>query len=187
MRIGIDVDDTITNTYEYVVDEISKFYKVDKDELLSRNLTYDEFFNSEEFPNYSIFAEERYEKCISNVGVKKDAIKYISKLYEEGNEIVIITARHVGEYNNPYEITQNYLFKHNIPYDKIIVNAFDKGKVCEEENIDLFIDDSITNCLRVQEFNVDTLLFDAPFNRHFKDIRRVNNWEEVYNIINDSQ
>lgn len=183
MRIGIDVDDTITNSYDYIIDKVSEYYNMDKELLRNRNLTYDDFFNSEEFPNYSIYAEENYNKYISNVPIKEDAVIYLNKLYDEGNEIYVITARHVGEYNNPYQITQDYLFKHHIPYSKIIVGTFDKGKTCEEENIDLFIDDSVNNCTSAKKHNINVLLFDARFNKNNNDFKRVNNWKEIYDIV----
>ena len=187
MRIGIDVDDTITNTYDYLIPKIGEYYNVDSDNLLKRALSYDDFLNNDEFPNFSIYAGENYQKFIYEVPVKKGAVEYINRLKEEGNEIIIITARHAGEYDNPYEITQDYLLKHQIPFDKIIIGALDKGKVSEEENIDIFIDDSINNCLKVKNHGIETLLFDARFNRHNKDLRRVNSWKEVHEIIKNNQ
>ena len=68
--------------------------------------------------------------------------------------------------------------------DKIITNRMDKGQVCIEENIDIFIDDNISNCEKVSENGIEVLLFDAPFNRNCMKFKRVYDWKEVYNIIN---
>ena len=140
--------------------------------------------NIREFPNYSIFAEEKYKYIVGQVEIKDNAVNVINKLHDEGNEIIFITARHYGEYDDPYEITFKYLSKHGINFDKIITNRLDKGKVCKEENIDLFIDDSVSNCKMVSEEGIDVLLFDAQFNKNDDKFKRVYNWDEVYNIIN---
>ena len=40
MRIGIDIDDTITDSYEAIVEFISKCYELNYDELLNERLDY---------------------------------------------------------------------------------------------------------------------------------------------------
>lgn len=184
MRIGIDVDDTITNTYECLVEKIAEYYKVDGDELLDRALTYDVFNNSEEFPCFSNFVEKYFDVLAPNFPIKDDAKEYLDKIYAEGNEIIFITARHIGEYTDPYALTFNYLIKNTIPFDKIIVGSLDKGRTCLEENIDLFIDDSIGNCNKVKNCGINILLFNSRFNKK-SDLRRVYSWHEIYDLIHN--
>lgn len=184
MRIGIDVDDTIANSYENVIREVAAYYHKDFNELLERKMGYHDFFDNDEFPNYNTFVFERYKHIIDKSVIKENAVRVINKLHEEGNEIIIITARHYGEYDDPYAITLKYLSKHEIEFDKIIVNKMDKGQVCIDENIDLFIDDSVSNCRKVKEAGVNVLLFDAPFNQDNNEFKRVCDWKEVYDIVN---
>ena len=70
--------------------------------------------------------------------------------------------------------------KHKIPYDKLIVNAKEKAPICLEEKIDLFIDDSIHNCIEVANKNIPVLLFDASFNKKCTLFKRVFSWKEIY-------
>lgn len=184
MRIGIDVDDTITNSYKDIIKEISRYYHKDFNELLSRKMTYHDFFENDEFPNYNAFAFERYKHIVDKVEIKDNAVKIINKLHDDGNEIVIITARHYGEYDDPYTLTFNYLFNHQVKFDKIIVNKMDKAQVCVDEKIDLFIDDSVENCRKVKDVGIKVLLFDALFNQDNNEFKRVHDWEDVYDIIN---
>lgn len=183
MRLGIDIDDTITNTYECVIKEIADHYRIDYNELLNRNLKYTYFFDSDEFPKYDRFVVDKFSDISPKVPIKADALEFLSKLHDEGNEIIFITARHYGEYNDPYNITLNYLNKYNIPFDKIIVGALDKAKACIDEDIDLFVDDNISNCEKVIESGIDTLLFNARFNSE-SNLKRVYNWEDVYDLVN---
>lgn len=185
MRLGIDIDDTITNTYECLIEAVAKHYEIDSNELLNRNLGYDAFYdNEEEFPCFTSFAENNFCFLAPNYPLKKDALKYLNKLHDEGNEIVFITARHFGEYDNPYDMTYNYLIKNDVPFDNLIVGTLDKGRICMEENIDLFIDDSVNNCTKVKQTGVNTLLFDARYNKN-SDLRRVYDWQEVYDLIHN--
>lgn len=185
MRIGIDVDDTITNSYENIIKEIADYYHKDFCELLERKMSYTDFFDNEEFPNYNAFAFERYKYIVGKTSIKENAVNVINKLHNEGHKIIFITARHYGEYDDPYAITLKYLSKHGIEFDEIIVNKLDKGIACKNEDIDLFIDDSVSNCRKVQDAGIDVLLFDAPFNKDNTEFRRIYNWKEVYNIVNE--
>ena len=63
---------------------------------------------------------------------------------------------------------------------------FDKAKVCKNENIDLFIDDSIANCRKVNELGVETILFSSKGNLTDKtDLYRVDNWKDIYEKVKE--
>lgn len=75
-----------------------------------------------------------------------NAVEAINRLRKEG---IIITTRDSEFHDDLYLLSKNWLDKNNIEYDKLIVNAREKGTVCKNENIDLFIDDQLNNCLDV--------------------------------------
>ncbi len=177
MRIGIDIDDTITNTYEYIIKKISKIYNLNYKNLLSKKLNYNEL--KIKYPK--VFEKEIYEEEIKNVKIKENAKKIINKLYKN-NEIIIITARNKNECKLPYNLCYNYLTKNKIKFNELIVEAIDKGKICFENKIDLFIDDSINNCLNVSQYEIDTLIFDNVYNKNIK-IKRIRNWLEINKYI----
>lgn len=77
-------------------------------------------------------------------------------------------------------LSYNYLQKNGICFDKLYISGGTKKEFCEKENIDVFIDDSIRNCLCVKELGIDVLCFDPL---HDCDIYHVNNWDEVENYI----
>ena len=75
------------------------------------------------------------------------------------------------------------LNNNKINYDKLICD-FDKAKVCKIEKIDLFIDDSIANCSKVNELGIETIVFNSKSNIKDKtNLYRVDNWEEIYEKI----
>lgn len=185
MRIALDVDDTITDSYNLIFDLIGEFYKVDSDILKKNGTTYYDIMDDKlNFPNYEGFVRDNFENLLSKVQLKCNAKEVINKLYDEGHQIFFITARSSKEYSNPYMTTYNYLVNNEILFDRIFVNAENKGIICKEELIDIFIDDSVKNCTDTIKNGINTYIFDNSFNKKDTNFKRVYNWNEVYELIN---
>ena len=107
----------------------------------------------------------------------------IKKLQEEGNEIILITARDYEEFSSPYELTKQFLKDNNICYDKLYVGIKEKGRFCKENGIYVLVDDSITQCKSEKENNIPHLLLDNTFNRDIKELDRVYGWYDAYNAL----
>ena len=60
-------------------------------------------------------------------------------------------------YDIYYKIKSIEESKNNIEYDKLIVNAREKAPICEEEKIDLFIDDQLNNCIDILKTGISTI------------------------------
>lgn len=182
MRIGIDIDDTMTNTFDYLMPYIAEFFKIDINYLKNNNISYSNLpkeMKEEEFE----FAKKYYDNVIPKTPFKPKVGEYINKIKNLGNEIIIITARDKRLYTDEYKTTIKELKDNNINYDKLICD-FDKAKVCKNEKIDLFIDDSIENCNNVDKLGIKTLLFNSKNNiRVETKLIRVNSWEEIYEKI----
>ena len=104
-----------------------------------------------------------------------------------GNYIFVISARDNNLYTDAYKTTMKQLNKNNICCDKLIC-TFDKAKICVNEQIDLFIDDSIENCKKVSDMGIKTLLFNSKGNKNLNtDLNRVNSWKEIYEYILESR
>ena len=184
MRIGIDIDDTMTETSDYLRPYVAEFFNLDINYLEDNNISYSNL--PEELRSRSLeFAKTYYDKVIVDTPFKPEVSEYIDKIRELGHEIIVITARDKNMYTDEYKTTSQELEKHNIHYDKLICD-FDKATICKEEKIDLFIDDSIPNCTRVNEVGVEVLVFNSNINKHIKtNLHRVYNWKEVYDIVKD--
>lgn len=194
MKIGIDIDDTLSNSIEKWIFYADKYEKEfpnvikvkDKKTQLSNSHNW-----LEEIYKWNDEDKKRFFDIYSNtmlktVGVKEDAPKIIDKLLEEKHQIYIITSRYkICENSDAEKITKNWLDKNNIKYNKIFFNASNtKIKICQQEKIDLFIDDNYEVCKKMIEKNISTLLMESPYNNIKDDkIKRVNNWNEVYKEI----
>lgn len=182
MKIGIDIDDTMADTFDYMMPYIAEFFDVDIKYLKDKNISYSTL--PEKMRERKLeFAKKYCDKVVPNTPFKPKVAEYIDKIKALGHEIIVITARDKTLYTDEYKTTIEELKKNKINYDKLICD-FDKAKVCKEEKIDLFIDDSISNCNKVNELGIKTILFNSKSN--IKDrtkFYRVDNWEDIYEKI----
>lgn len=183
MKIGIDVDNTITNTLPI----LKAYCRVYNEEVIKRNLKMNEngctpsnLYNwtPEEI---KIFCNKYIEEIIMEAPIKENAQKVIEQIRNEGNEIHIITARSKPRFEDPYKTTQEFLDNNKFVYDKIVVNCPDKYKYCLENNIDLLIDDDPENIEPVSK-SIPVIVFEGIQNKECKgkNIIKVNTWEEAY-------
>lgn len=184
MKIGIDVDDTITDTFDYLMPYVAEFFGADYEELKSKRISYSNL-PLEWLPQEKEFGKKFFDKVVPHTPIKPFAVEVIKRLRAEGHEIYIITARDNSIYTDAYLTTSKQLKNSGIEYDRLIY-TFDKSKACREEKIDLFLDDSIANCMKAYESGVKVLLFNSPANARVETVLdRVNNWEEVYVKISE--
>lgn len=193
MIIGIDIDDTITDTYEVMINYSQKYIiDVLKKEPILRDGSCNEAYytrylygweNDEDFE----FLKEYYERIMNEVKPKTLAIEYLQKLHNQGHKIVLITARWDSEKFDIREVTKKWIQKNSIPYDKLIVNAENKLVAAKQENIDVFIDDTFKNCKILSDNGIRTYLMDSRMNRGFEDekITRVYSWPHLYMKLTD--
>ena len=182
MRIRIDIDDTMADTFDYLMPYIAEFYNIDIQYLKNNNISYSNL--PEDMKKRELeFAKQYYDRVIPNTPFKPDVAEYIDKIKDLGNEIIIITARNKTLYTDEYKTTIKELEKHNIHYDKLICD-FDKAKVCKNEKIDVFIDDSIANCSKVNALGIETIVFNSKSNINDEtNLCRIDNWKDIYNKV----
>ncbi len=185
MRIGIDIDNVITNTDEYLIEKAKLYnslnnisYRIKKNPTSLKDM-----FGWNE--NINIDFENKYLRLMNKeVGCKENVVEIFNKLKNDGHQIILITRRGKWHYLDCKEVTIEWLNNNDIIYDKLITDVDDKSIVCLEEKIDLFIDDDPTNCMMVAAKGIKTYVFDALFNKHIHSYERINNWNEFLKILN---
>lgn len=188
MRIGIDIDNVISNFNDELLKEYLKH---------DRKLRNTGIINGDVFIRYGMFdwtekeESEFYKNNIGRIAIKLKPIhratETIKKLKEDGNEIIIITGRNNGEYTNPYKLTEEWLAKYNIVYDKLILtNAYnkeEKANVCRENNIDIMIEDSTQTAVNIEKVGTKVLFMNTRYNKNNENFEKVSNWKEIYSKI----
>lgn len=183
MNIGIDIDDTITHTYETLLPMVAIKYGMNLKKLQLQKPSYAMLRNI--LPNFEKFASESLPAVAKIAPLRDGVIDVLTKLREQGHKIIFITARNRIEYQDPYRISSDFLKINGVPYDKLLVNIEDKAQQCIVEGIDLFIDDNNDNCRSVHKTGIETWQFGTIFTQKIKGIDRVNSWDEVYNRIQE--
>lgn len=191
MRIGIDIDDTIADTYEvafayaqkYTINELGRSGKIQN--ATSNHHTYLKNMHNWNHEEEMNFFDKYYGEMLQAIRPFTFAVNTIKQLKKEGNEIIIVTARWTKANFDVKDTTLKWLKDNNIPYDEIILNADDKAKVALEKKLDLFIDDSFKNCLDVVNSGIKTYMMNTRTNQGLQDerITRVFSWSDIYNRI----
>lgn len=187
MRIGIDIDDTITDTYnallpyaqKYTIDVLGRSGRVDT--LNAPNHMYTRSIHKWTEEEDQKFLDLYYEKVVREASIKPLAKEYLEKL-AKNNEIYLITARFAGRYADIEKLTLNWLKENDVPFKELIFNAQDKVSVAKKYNIDLFIDDSYSNCKALSENGIKTFIMDSKVNSRFniEEVTRVYSWPHAY-------
>ena len=188
MRIGIDIDNTITDTLPVLKQYCKKY----NDEVVKRNLP----MNEKGFATTNLydwteeeeggFCRKYLEEAVMKATIKQNADKIIRKLKEEGNTIYIITARLKHHFREPYKITEKFLRENGIVYDELMVGITNKKQCCIDKNIDIMLDDEPQNISTISQ-TIPVIVFEAIHNEECNgnNIIKVKNWNEAYEIIKE--
>lgn len=191
MKIGIDIDNVISNMDDTLIDEYLKHDKELRGTGIINHNPYNvrcgmfDWSKEEE----ETFYKENIERMAKNFRPLNGSKRIIDKLKSEGNDIYIISGRDNGEYTNPIEMTEQWLQKYEINYNKLILtNAYDKHAKtieCKRNKIDIMIEDNIATCQDLKENGIKVLLMNTKYNQGNKDLERVLSWDDIYEKISN--
>lgn len=166
MRIGIDIDDTIATTFEDILPHMLDYFHLKDDDLYYEKSGYYQHILGVTDLEFFKYTKEYYDQLIPEVGLKPDCREVLTRLKNKGYEIILITSRSKDTFQDPEGVTLSWLKKYEIPYDKLILSALNKKDICEQEKIDVFIDDSVRHCMDVSTLGIPVYLMDSVTNRH---------------------
>lgn len=189
MRIGIDIDGVLTDIEQWQIDVGGKFFsKYDKSVVNNEGYEISEVFDISDELDNEFWSEYLYE-YITKEPSRKFASEVIKKLKNDGNEIYIITARYLTDKNTEAgkrmrDIVVNWLKEQDIYYDEIVFSPEDKKENCEKYHIDIMIEDKVDNINKIST-TIPVICFHAGYNKNCKgkNIYRVYNWYDIYNLI----
>lgn len=164
MKIGIDIDDTITDTRSCV--------------FAYKKIAYPNR-NPREMLSNDLFCEfmTKYELDIhKNAKLKENVVENIQKLHNN-NEIIIITSRDIKSES----VTKEYLINNNIPFDQIYFSINEKGDLAQKLGLDFFVDDHNFICHQMSKVGI------KPIKMHREDEKseflEFTNWNDITNYI----
>lgn len=187
IKIGIDIDDTVLDTIDIIIKEslyydkeyvLNKGYKDESKYEFTERLYWDSNIKK------GFFEYFRKNKKYLEAYPKGDAVYYLNKLHNEGNEIYFISRRKKDENLDVLELTKNDLKKKGFKFTDCIINTSKKGNTCQELGIDLFIDDSVEQIEDVSLYNIKTILIDTWYNKDYKGLK-FSRYQDIYNYVRE--
>ncbi|MDD2620966.1 MAG: hypothetical protein PHC92_09900 [Syntrophomonadaceae bacterium] len=189
MKIGIDIDNTITHTTEMIMHYARIFGEEKK-----LNTTPDpRYYYLEDALGWdsatsNFFLDNYLSKIYKEMQPKEKAVEVIKQLKEE-HELFLITSRN-EQFPLVKEVTLEWLGQYDIAFDQLILNTtanmhhFSKLGVCQEHGVELMIEDHHELALELSQA-IPVILFDYPYNRHLEsgNIIRVSHWNEVIECL----
>ncbi len=179
MKIGIDIDDTLTNNsakyFEYFENHDNKDYFINNAlDILTGKL-------NSEYISKELFNLHRDETA--RLELADYAFEVVNRLAKKF-EIIIVTKRGFRGSNTEFdleEITRNYLKEKRIPYSKIYFKVKDKKEIIEKEKIDFMIDDSVS---LINSLGSKGILITSLANEGLECNNRFNSWLEIEDYLN---
>lgn len=177
-RILIDMDDTITNFLEEVINEYNKTYGTSHsiDEVT-------EWVIPSSF-EYGLFSVLELTNILTMITPKLDSIEYINKWIDEGYDVFI-----VSDCCNCYQS-----YRDKLKWLKTYIPKFDLSHFipCKEKYViqgDILIDDNLDNLNKWSLNNPygHDLLMTAQHNKQIQDERRINSFKEADDYIKTIQ
>lgn len=185
MRIGIDIDGTITDLHKEIIKYGMKYNekingKGIKDENAYRITEIFDWDNNEclKFKKYI------QREVLNIIKPREDVCQCLENLKSLGHDIYIITGRKKDEMKNTYKETWNWLKLNNIIFDKFLIEENNKGIACLKNKIDIYIDDSSKHLKRVFDAGIkEVYIFDNVYNQEDNHYKRLYSFSELCDKI----
>ena len=182
MRIAIDIDDTLTESFDYFQPCVAEYFGVSPEQLRKEEISYSNL--PQEWKDRELdFCRTYYDRLAAETPFKPDAAWGVAQLRQMGHNITILTARTTDFYTDPVATSARELANGGISYDSLVC-TLDKGTACREMGIHLLIDDMPHNCDAAASQGCKTLLFTGQGNRQLQTNHpRVASWQEIVNAV----
>ena len=179
MRIGVDIDGVIADSYTVWLQELNRHYgkniTVLKD--YEMHLVFDVPWD-----DMNDFFVRNTEKLLSMPKPVPGAKEGIESLIREGHEVIYVTARTPEE----EAVTMRWLAKYGIPYEHVLFTGFNsKVNLVKQWGMAAFVEDYLVNARAIAETGVAVLLYNASYNQGELPvgITRCHNWQQVLDEI----
>lgn len=178
MRIGVDIDGVISDSYPYWLQELNLHYGKNITVITDYDMHLVFDVPSDDMNNFFVGNVERLLMMPKPVSGAKEGIE---TLLREGHEVIYVTARTPEQ----KDITVRWLTMNGIPHEheRVLFSGF-KSKVdlIKQWGIEVFIEDYQVNARAIAESGVPVLLLNASYNIEKQlsmGITRCQSWNEI--------
>lgn len=184
MNIGFDIDNVITDFDDMLLKE---FLTADRSKrnagIINKNAKHitNGMFDWSRNEIDEFFANNM-ERMASNLKTRRNCKKYMDMLLNDGHKLFLITHRAYPDYKNPEKTTIDWLKKKKINYTKLILSSTpDKTEECKKFNIDLMVDDRVSQCKLMRNSGVNAVVMTTRYNKNqIGGLPYVKSWKDFY-------
>lgn len=176
MKIGIDIDGTLSKTFEKYLAELNKQgYDVSFDDWTTYHYLKDE----ETTKALQDWYQSKRQELRRSYDIREGARAIIN--YFADAQITYITARLTEDPS--CQATIDWLKRHNIAHP--VIHSEEKVGEAEDLGLDIFIEDAPHTALAIANVGIPVLLYDMPWNKDIEHplIFRFTHWLEVPMLI----
>jgi len=179
MRIGVDIDGVVSDSYPAWLQELNLHYgkKITVINDYNMHLVFDVPWD-----DMNSFFTDNVERLFMIAEPVCGAKEGIQSLLRAGHEIIYITARTLEE----EDVTVRWLTMHGIPYEHVLFTGLrSKVDLVKQWGIEAFIEDYQVNATMIAETGVPVFLLDASYNQVdlSSGITRCQSWNEILEEI----
>ena len=168
MILGIDIDDTITDSSKTIDIYLKKEYP--------------------DYDNYHMLPKKEYKRFLKKYikemrdayPIKEGVLEAWDYFKKNHFKIILITARDNKNYRGNIKDTKKFLARHGIFYDKIYFRETKKGKKAYKEHVDLFIDDKESVLDNISLYGITGVCMGKSNNYQSFD-----NWDQLLKYIKE--
>ena len=194
MNIGVDIDGVLTDLEKFFLLKGVPYFqkKFNKQPISEHGYDIRQIFDCTKEEYYS-FWRRYFLYFIFVHPARKEAVRFIKQLRQEGFKIFIITKR-IYSHRKDFIGTlmrmaiKIWLFCNRVKYHRVVFCddgiADSKLTACTENNIQMMIEDEPVNILALSK-TVEVFCYDAEYNKscNGKNIVRVQKFEEIYKML----
>lgn len=118
------------------------------------------------------------------VGLKPNpgAVKVISSLAQQ-ETVTIITARPIEE--PVIDWLEHHFSEETCSQINLVAmgDHDDKARYVRDHNLSYFVDDRIETCFQLATTGITPIVYNQPWNQSSHDLKTVNNWDEISNLL----
>ena len=188
-KIAVDFDEVLFPMLSQLNKHYAKKYKKQPPKNFPKKYNYSKYYNISE--QESKMLVESYYHSIYAYESKPISYAFESmKHLKKNNNLYIVTGRQT--YNQCKSVTYYLIEKHfdGIFNDVYFTNSYSlkghetpKTNICNILDIDLFIDDSVSNCNEAESHNIQGLLYgNYAWNENNNKLNRIDSWENFNSI-----
>lgn len=181
MRIGVDIDGVVSDSYPVWLQELNRHYgkNIPHVEDYDMHLAFDVTME-----DMNDFFETNVERLLMMPEPIAGAKEGIETLLQEGHEVIYITARTLEQ----KDLTVRWFALREIHHEHVLFTGFgSKVDFVKQWEIEAFIEDYQVNAKLISECGVPVFLLDASYNQEElpPGITRCHSWDEIITGIQE--